>query len=189
METLLYLFGEPQSIEIDRYVICEFDGEKIKLVICGCEVYSEDAKRFDVYVVRKMGKHYYLNKVGIPDTLGGVIAWLLKFNKHNRTFNYEYLEGKVRGECGSCRWNCGNCERKVLKSAGYEIHMCKEKNRTGYKSIAGWFSNNITKEEVLQLIPLMTYYDERLVKYLLGKHFDITEEEFDRVKNDFTNVF
>lgn len=189
METLLYLLNVPQSIPIDQYIRCEFDGEKIKLVCNGCVVYSENAELFDLYVVRKSGKRFCLNKMGIPETKGGVIAWLLKFNKNNRTFSYEYLERNVREECGTCCWNGGNCEHKVLKSSCYEIHLCETPNKTGYKSIAGWFSHAITKEEVLRLIPLMTYYDERLVKYLLNKHFEVTEAEFERAKNNFANVF
>lgn len=187
---LICLLNNPQDGEIagsGRYM---FDGEKIGLYIYGKLVYEESARIGDVYDAKEIGWKIYLNKVGIPENRGGVIAWLLKFNKKNRTSSYASLWQILEKECLNCPWNGGTCQPKCLKTTGYVIYICDEEcNRTGYKSVAAWISDAITKQEVLNLIPLMTYYPEELVKYLLNKHFGITDAEFAVAKKNHPKYF
>ena len=180
---MICLLESPQEGKATNRGCYIFDGEEIKLCIAGEVIYREPAKIGDVYDAKKDGKKIYLNKVGIPENRGGIIAWLLKFNKRNRTSSYVSLQKIKEKECYNCPWNGGICKPTVLKSTGHEIYICDEThNRTGYKSIAAWISDAITKQEVLSLVPFMTYYPEALVKYLLNKHFGITDAEFARAK-------
>ena len=182
---MIYLLEIPQrGMATDRGCY-DFDGKEIRLYIADRLIYKEPAKIGDVYDVKKSRNKIYLNKVGIPENKGGIIAWLLKFNKRNRTSSYVSLQEIKEKECYNCPWNGGICKPTVLQSTGHEIYICDETdNRTGYKSVAAWISDAITKREVLSLVPFMTYYPEALVKYLLSKHFGIIDAEFAEAKEN-----
>ena len=182
---MIYLLESSQEGSATNWGRYIFDGKEIRLYIADRLIYKEPAKIGDVYDVKEVRGEIYLRKVGIPKNRGGIIAWLLKFNKRNRTSSYVSLQKIKEKECYNCPWNGGICKPTVLKSTGHEIYICDEThNRTGYKSIAAWISDAITKREVLSLVPFMTYYPEELVKYLLSKYFGITDAEFAEAKKN-----
>lgn len=174
---------------VDNIANCVFDGTLLHLKVRGKLVYTTRAKQNDVFSVEENNGVYFLRKVDLPKKNGLLIAWLLRFHKYNREKDPRRLEGTKQKECQRCRWYGSNCEKKTFVSSGYNFTVCKAENRTGYKCVAGWFSDAITKDEVKKLIPFMGFYDEAFVKYILKRHFNISEHEYVKAMAKATPIF
>ena len=190
MKRLIYLLG-PGVYPVGDNATCWFNGKNVTLRVNGKSIRTLEAKSGDAVSVERIGWKYLIYKVGIPENAGGVVAWLLCFNKHNRTPDIGRLHQIEGKECNRCSCNGSNCIKKELcsQSGGYCLVLCSAQNRTGYKCVAGWFSDNITKKEVIELIPLMGFYDDLFVRSVLADKFGITKEEFYEAKQKERPLF
>ena len=181
----IYLFQIPQEERITPESYVKFDGETIKLYVHGVSVYAEPASLGDAYSTVENRGRIYLLKSGRPKNRGGIVAWLLKFSKESRTGNYDKIQNILFNECKRCKRhkrNHKNCEIRALKWENYEIYICAANNDTGYRSVAAWVSDMISKEEVLQLVKYMSYYPDEFVKWHLKEYFSVSESEYEAAK-------
>lgn len=188
-KVFLVIIKDKGNYPVDNIASCVFEGTQVHLKVRKQIVYTTWAKPNDVFSVEENNGMYLLRKVELPKRKGLLIAWLLRFSKFNREKDPRRLESTKQKECQRCRWYGSNCEKKTFVSSGYNFTVCEAENRTGYKCVAGWFSDAITKDEVKELIRFMGFYDEAFVKYILRQNFGISEKEFQKAMADKTPIF
>jgi len=143
----------------------------------GSLVYSGKVNQGEACIVKFQNGNVKVAGLLPPYKKGDFVSWLLGFNKNNRGCTQEEYEAVLEKERFRLHWN----EYIEWETVGehYVFMRCNDpivKSR----NVACFFSDDITKEEVLELIPLMTYYPPWYVSKVLQERFGVTEEEFEK---------
>lgn len=148
----------------------------------GRVVYFLEAHKGDAFAVICDKGKAFLKKMVPPQRKGALIGWLLRFNKDNRANSVEEYKRMLIGQRKRHLWE-GYKEREY-KSESYIFTLCNSQFDNNSRNVAGFFSDAITKKEILELIPLMVHHPEWYVQKLLSERFGIAEEEFQKTRKD-----
>lgn len=143
-------------------------------------VYFLEVKKGDAFVVICDKGKAFLKKMVPPQRRGALISWLLKFNKDNRASSLEEYKRKLPSERERHYWE--NYQEQEYKSDGYVFTLCNSPKDHYSRNVAGFFSDAISKKEILQLTNRMNYHPEWYVKKLLNERFGISDEEFEEAR-------
>ena len=178
----VYLGKKRDRFQINDKVSYSFDGKTICVYENDKIVCLKAARPNDALVLIIEDNQIKIEKQKLPKENGACIAWLLGFNQHQRFKSFESYE------------NCCNSKRQKFSEFNYkETNYESEKYKLTYFSyvdskkpmgIAAMVKDDLTKEEILKLIPLMVFQPEWFVRRILRKRFDISEEEFFNAKKE-----
>jgi hypothetical protein len=146
----------------------------------GRVVYFLEAKEGDAFVVICDKGKAFLKKMVPPQRKGALIAWLLRFNKDNRASSVGEYKRKLPVERQRHYWE--NYQEQEYKSDGYIFTLCNSRIDNYTRNVAGFFSDAITKKEILGLVNRMNHHPEWYIKKILKERFGISEEEFEEAR-------
>lgn len=141
-----------------------------------CVVAFEAAHNGDGFIVICERGKIFLRKMVPPQRTGALISWLLKFNKDNRATSVEQYERLLYSQRRRRYWE--GYQEWEYKSQGYVFTLCNSPIDGNCRNVAGFISDAVTKQEVLQLVPLMNYHPDWYILKHLSERFGISEEEF-----------
>lgn len=167
-----------QKLGISSYYTYE-DGF-LRIYNKGRRVYFLEVNKGDAFVVICERGKVILKSMAPPKRNGALIGWLLRFNRDNRASSIEEYKRKLYGQRKRREWE--GYKEKEFVSYSYMFTLCNSPIDTNYRNVVGFFSDAITKNEVLALIPLMQHHPEWYIKKILWENFNISEIEFDTAK-------
>lgn len=150
----------------------------------GRRLYSVKAKYGDVLIVNCEGGRTNIQKKAPPVKTGDLIAWLLGFNKNNRgqtEEEYEALMEEYRQQYYTQDYIEWEEEGKH-----YRFMKCSKGDFVCY-NVASWVEDDITKEEILYLIPQMVY-PHNFEEKILFERCGITRDEFQKAVVGLTSM-
>lgn len=164
------------------YSYLEEDGKSFFQVYNDEELlYEQEAKPGDAFdVIFREGKTtrtVYVTPMTPPRKKWEAIAWLLGYSKYARSCDYEVYSSLVEEKRELYGKMPGYVE-SVFEGPNFELtDYTFIGDKDNCRNMACWISEDITKEEILFLIPEFCY-PELYLKKVLWEKFDITEEEF-----------
>lgn len=152
--------------------LCIFNKEKL--------LYCLEPKKGDAFVVICDKGKVVLKDMVPPKRRGALVAWLLRFNKDNRSSSLEEYKRKLCAQRKRRHWE-GYKEKEFISDT-YMFTLCNSPMDANYRNVACFISDAITKNEVLGLIPLMQHHPDWYMQEILFNAFNISESEFRKAK-------
>ena len=147
-------------------------------------VYEGEAGIGDAFEVIIKGRHndcVWVTPMIPPRKDWETIAWLLGFSKNERFSNYQKYLAELEAKRESCE-KPGYVEA-ILEGPNFEFcEYCIIGEE--YHNLVCWIDENITKEEIIHLIPEYNY-PEAYVRNVLKQRFGVTDIEFADALEEF----
>lgn len=135
---------------------------------------------FELIVKGENGNFVLVTPMTPPRKDWEAIAWLLGFSKNDRFSNYQEYLAALEKKRDACE-KPGYVEA-ILEGPNFEFcEYCIIGEE--YHNLTCWIDENITKKEVIHLIPEYIYPEPYLRK-VLNQRFGVSEEEFDAVVSE-----
>ena len=146
----------------------------------GRVVCFQEVKKGDAFVAICNRGKVFLKKLVPPQKRGALVSWLLRFNKDNRATSAEEYKRKLLAERKRHYWE--KYEEKEYRSDGYIYTLCNSPMDQYSRNVAGFFSDAISKKEILGLVNRMNHHPEWYVREILKESFGISDEEFEEAR-------
>lgn len=142
-------------------------------------VWKQCAKDGDSFVVLCYNGKVIVKNLIPPRRKGDLIAWLIGFNKHNRAHTEEEFEEILEEYRRRYEWE--DYLEWELRGENYLFMRCNRAYEEGYHNLVSLIGDSISKEEVLQLVPMMEFPSAYMIK-LLSESWGISHQEFNNAK-------
>lgn len=172
----IYLGKKKDKEQLGSEISYSYNGEVIDVYKNDKLVYSKLAKPNDALVLIFKDNKVKLEKQKIPKEKGACIAWLLGFNQHQRFKRLKNYEDCCRAQ--KQEYSVFNYTETNYESDKYKLTYFSYEDSKKPIGIAAIVNDDLSKEEILELIPLMIYHPEWYVRRILKKRFEISEDEF-----------
>lgn len=171
-------FVERKTIKEDCwYSFFDEFGTSILQVYKGQElVYEKEVKKGAAFEVIDRGENPFVTPMVPPRGKGHIIGWLLGFSKRERATSCEEYRKLL---------NEKYADNPLVRAVEYTTsavrfefskYILLDEEESITHNLACWVDENITKQEILHLVPLFVY-PKYYVKKVLREHFDIGDEE------------
>lgn len=160
-----------------------FDTDHLLLTLFwkGRKVHQRKACLGEAYVVKCDGSEPTVSKLKLPQKNSDLIMWLLSFSKECRAYSREEFRKKLTHQRIVYNW----WDYKESNATGekFDFVLCNRCNCSGANHIAAFVSDDIGKEDVLEMLKKFCeirwiYYPESFVQKVLQDRFGISEQEF-----------
>lgn len=170
-------YDQTELQELTPPVSYKFEGGNFKLYN-GDKIFKQvRAQPGDRFVVLFKNGKAYLKEPVIPQKRGNLVAWLLGFTKWNRgrrDWEFEKILEEYRK-----RYMWSGYQERWYIGPNYRFVRCNKKDgEQGHHNVAALIRDEITKEEIIKLIPLMNLRSKN--KEILKEHFSISDEEIEK---------
>lgn len=138
---------------------------------------AELGEAFEVLTKGENNENHFIFTMTPPRRRGEAIAWLLGYGKRERAPTYEeYLEICKRKRD---RFETDEYFESILNGPNFEFcEVSFVGDSEGYRNLACWVDEDISKEEIIQLIPEYVY-PEIFTRRVLEERFGVSKNEFD----------
>lgn len=171
-------FVERKTIKKDCwYSYFDEYGMNILQVYKGHElVYEREAKLGAAFEVIDRGKNPFVTPMVPPRGNGNIIGWLLGFSKRERAASCEEYRSLLNQKYTDHSLVRG--VEHTISAVRFEFakYVLLDEEDSSTHNLACWVDENITKKEILHLVPMFVY-PKYYVKKVLKEKFDISDEE------------
>lgn len=154
-----------------------YDGEMLKIYNKGRLVFELKALEGEAFAILCEKGKVVLKNLIPPQRKGELVAWLMDYKKHNRAKSQEEYRKKLAKYRDRYDWY--NYMEWEHRSWGYVFTVCNSPYSEKLRNVAAFITDAITRAEVIELIPFMTWCPDWYTQKILFECFKITREEFE----------